>query len=84
MSDYSFLFHIKIRIGEPITAIKLNKEGVSIGSISGYLGFYSFSTGQMRYLQEVQDELIRDIYLDKEGYRGYAAVGDLEALAVDF
>lgn len=39
----------------------------------------------MRYLQEVQDELIRDIYLSNEVDQvGYAAVGDLKALVLDW
>lgn len=37
-----FLKHIKIRIGEPLTAIYLSKNKVAFGAISGYVGCYDF------------------------------------------
>ena len=37
-----FIKHIKIRLGEPITAVYISSEGVGFGAISGYVGYYNF------------------------------------------
>lgn len=49
---------IKIRIGEPLTALDMNERtnqfiaGVVIfGSISGYIGFYIFATNTLKYIE---------------------------------
>lgn len=42
---------VKIRIGEPITAIDLRGDYLVFGSISGYVGTYQLSTGELKYIQ---------------------------------
>ena len=60
---------VKIRIGEPLTAVEIDKrnykfteERVSFGSISGYVGYYDFDKKKTTYFEAINDELIRGVY----------------------
>ncbi|EGR26928.1 hypothetical protein IMG5_204300 [Ichthyophthirius multifiliis] len=52
---------IKIRIGEPITAVQIHQDLVIVGSISGYVGIYNIQNSQLQYIQEVYEEIIRGV-----------------------
>lgn len=41
---------VKVRIGEPLTAVEVNKDSVVFGSISGYVGSYSLLTKDLFYI----------------------------------
>ena len=53
-----FVKWVKIRIGEPLTALDMNERkvwgqaGVVIfGSISGYIGYYLFANNTLKYIE---------------------------------
>jgi uncharacterized protein YneF (UPF0154 family) len=54
---------VKIRIGEPITAIDVNYDLVCFGAISGYFGCFNIITKEVKYVPEVFEEIIRGIYI---------------------
>ncbi len=66
-----------------MTAIDINRMGIMFGSISGYIGYYSLEQKKVKYMNDVQDELIRDVQLDKDNI-GYAAVGDIKSIRINF
>jgi len=65
---------IQCRLGEPITAVKLFRDELFIGSISGYIGRYSNRTRAVEYFPNCHPELIRDLYVF--GNEVFACVGD--------
>lgn len=83
-----FVKWVKIRIGEPLTALDMNERkpswevGVVIfGSISGYIGYYQFASNTLKYIENTFEELIRavslpptQIYIDRG--RAFGVIGD--------
>ena len=73
-----FVKWVKIRIGEPLTALDMNERtwwgevGVVIfGSISGYIGYYQFASNMLKYIENTFEELIRAVLslFDEDLYR---------------
>ncbi len=58
-----YVDYIKSRIGEPIVSIKIEKNNLYFGSISGYIGKSNLETKELIYCQKSFDELIRDILI---------------------
>jgi hypothetical protein len=61
---------VKIRIGEPLTAIDITacistpiKEKVLFGSISGYVGSFNLENKKTTYFDQIDEELIRGVGL---------------------
>ncbi len=77
-----FITQIKIRIGEPITAISLNQSGLVVGSISGYIGYYNIAKNTLKYMNDTFDELVRDIYLHPDN-TATALIGDIQYLKIN-
>jgi hypothetical protein len=73
---------VKIRIGEPITALDIDNEWVVFGSISGYLGFYNIERSDLKYIQEVFEEIVRGIHITADK-RAFVCIGDYQGLLVD-
>jgi hypothetical protein len=65
---------VQCRLGEPITAVALDREELYFGSISGYIGRYSSRTRAVEYYSNCHPELIRDIHVHENEL--YACVGD--------
>lgn len=40
---------------------RICKENVIFGSISGYIGFYNIPRSDLKYIQEIFDEIIRGV-----------------------
>ncbi|EAR90973.3 hypothetical protein TTHERM_00145780 (macronuclear) [Tetrahymena thermophila SB210] len=58
---------VKIRIGEPLTAVEISQQHAIFGSISGYVGAYGLDTKELIYIQEVFEEIIRGIQQKENG-----------------
>jgi hypothetical protein len=71
----SFVDLIKIRIGEPITAIDINFDLIGFGAISGYFGCYNLINKEVKYVPEVFDEIVRGVYI-KSNKIALIAIGD--------
>lgn len=63
-NSIKLLSWVKIRIGEPLTAVEIDKckflckffKGrVSFGSISGYVGYYDFDKKKTTYFEAIND-----------------------------
>ncbi len=70
MNQLNFLNFIRIRIGEPVTAIDLNASnewlivgGVVFGQISGFLGYLRFGQRDHIFVNDIYEEMIRDVGL---------------------
>ena len=71
-----------------VRKIDLLVENVIFGSISGYIGFYNIPKGDLKYIQEIFDEIIRGVLFNLEkihidGNKAYSSVGDFRGLVIN-
>ena len=56
-----YLSWVKIRIGEPLTALEVDAEKIVFGAISGYVGYYTLANKKTSYFEHIDEELIRGV-----------------------
>ena len=74
---------IRVRYGDPVTALDLSKKFVCHGSAMGRIAFYNLEAEREQIMAETSPEIIRGISHSSTGEDIWISIGDVSSMKLN-